>query len=537
MASFRNRANETIGFSYDALGRLTTKDLPGSEPDVTYGYDLLGRMTSAATSAQTLSFTFDALGRNLTQVGPNGTVSSTYDIAGRRTRITWPDSFYVDQDYLVTGEMSAIRENGATSGGGVLATFAYDDRGRRTSLSRGNGTVSGYGYDAVSRLSQLTENPGGSSFDLTLGFSYSPAGQIAQNIRSDPGSGPGQADLYAWAGHGSGTTSSTANGLNQIASHGGATLSYDAKGNMTSDPGRSFTYSSENLLTAASVNGISGMTLGYDPLMRLSKTGFSERLLYDGDRMVAEYNANTGTPIARYVFGPGVDEPLVWYDLTGSSPVRRFLHGDERGSIALISSDDGNPWQLNRYDEYGKPAANVMGRFQYTGQMWMPELGLYHYKARFYDQDKGRFVQPDPIGYSGGMNLYAYVGGDPVNFADPSGNEKICIPPPGERGGQWRCVEVDADDDKSGKDNDMNEAEKDAIKADFSGFILNGAVPFLHQRALWDGGNRCGEMRRRVRKPWPASLPSLWDLLPTIIIAPTTKPWTSFVVSGAKFGG
>ena len=55
-----------------------------------------------------------------------------YDLAGRRTRLTWPDSFYVDYDHLVTGEVSAVRENGATSGVGVLATYAYDDLGRRT---------------------------------------------------------------------------------------------------------------------------------------------------------------------------------------------------------------------------------------------------------------------------------------------------------------------------------------------------------------------------------------------------------------------
>ena len=115
---------------------MTYKDPPGSDPDVTYVYDLLNRMTSAATSSQTLSFTYDSLGRNLTQVGPQGTLTSTWDVAGRRTRITHPDGFYVDQDYLVTGELQKIRENGATSGVGVLATYAYDDLGRRSSITR-----------------------------------------------------------------------------------------------------------------------------------------------------------------------------------------------------------------------------------------------------------------------------------------------------------------------------------------------------------------------------------------------------------------
>ena len=84
--SRRLRDGNSIAFSYDTLNRVTAKDLPGSEPDVSYAYDLAGRMTSAATSSQTYSFAYDALGRNLTQVGPNGTLTSAWDIAGRRTR-------------------------------------------------------------------------------------------------------------------------------------------------------------------------------------------------------------------------------------------------------------------------------------------------------------------------------------------------------------------------------------------------------------------------------------------------------------------
>jgi len=56
--------------------------------------------------------------------------------------------------------------------------------------------------------------------------------------------------------------------------------------------------------------------------------------------------------------------------------------------------------------------------------MWIGEAGLYHYKARAYAPSLGRFLQSDPILHAGGMNLYAYVGGDPVNFVDPLGTQR-----------------------------------------------------------------------------------------------------------------
>jgi RHS repeat-associated protein len=91
------------------------------------------------------------------------------------------------------------------------------------------------------------------------------------------------------------------------------------------------------------------------------------------------------------------------------------------GLIVAIASNAGIRTAVTGYDEYGMPGATNTGRFAYTGQIRLPELGMYYYKARMYSAGLGRFLQVDPIGYQGGINLYGYVTDDPINATDPTG--------------------------------------------------------------------------------------------------------------------
>ena len=374
--------------------------------------------------SQTLTFVQDALGRLTSQTGPLGTIGYTYDAAGRRLTMSYPGSVLtVNYDYDVTGNVTKIRENGATSGVGVLATYAYDDLGQATSVTFGNGSVQSFAYNTGSQLTTLTNDLGGSAttHDLTQTFSYNPAGQIGSVTRSN--------DAYAWQAHYNVDRNYVADGLNRIMSAGGVGFTYDARGNLTSDGTNSYTYTAENLLKT----GPSSATLAYDPLGRLYETvggGVTTRFQYDGSDLIAEHNGSNAVQ-RRYVHGPGVDDPIVWYEGSAiSNTTRRFLMADERGSVVSVTDSAGATIAINAYDEYGIPAPGNVGRFGYTGQTWLPEVKMWYDKARIYAPTLGRFLQTDPIGYADGMNWYAYVGADPVNRTDPMGLDAIAPPRP-----------------------------------------------------------------------------------------------------------
>lgn len=248
--------------------------------------------------------------------------------------------------------------------------------------------------------------------DLSATFAYNPASQITTNVRTG--------DAYAWTQHFNQNLTGTPNGLNQLTQVGTKTLTHDTKGNVTAFGPKSFTYSSENLL----LTGPGSTSLSYDGLMRLRRVvagGATVNLVYDGLDRIAEVSSSVVQ--RRYVHGPGIDDPIVWYEGSGTTD-RRFLSSDERGSIVSVTNSSGMLLGINRYDEYGQPQSTNLGAFGYTGQAWLPSIGAWYYKARVYEPELGRFLQPDPIGYKDGPNFYVYVGADPITHIDPLGTEQ-----------------------------------------------------------------------------------------------------------------
>ncbi|MGX1747987.1 hypothetical protein, partial [Brevundimonas sp. NPDC055320] len=290
LLTYRNRGGNTFTSSYDALGRQTSVT-GGSMAARAYAYDNLGRLTSASiTAGGSMTRTWDALSRLIseTQNPLAKTVSYQYDLAGRRTRLTWPDGFFVNYDYNTAGDLTAIRENGAADW--LMVAWNYDNLGRRIAQNGSNGAKSSWTYDGAGRLSQLKHDLKDTAHDLTLTFGYNPAGQIVSRTASN--------DIYTYS-PGAGTVSYANNGRNQVTSVGGSAVAYDARHNITSAPAMgTYAYDNLNQMTSATVGG-TATSFAYDPAGRMSQMGAS-RLLYDGAQAIGEYNA-AGTLTRRHI--------------------------------------------------------------------------------------------------------------------------------------------------------------------------------------------------------------------------------------------
>ncbi len=442
--SWRRRDGNTINYGYDNLNRQTLKDIPGgTASDVYTDYDLLGHpcidafasdirasgpdctsLFSSLSGTSGVHYEYNGLGWLAETADLNGrAVSYGYNEAGVRNELWYPDGHVVAYTLDAANRQTAI---GYDTWSGLFSQ-SYDNLGRIYGQGKAGGSTT-YGSDNLGRLTSLSNDLNGSSYDVAWSFSYNPAGQLYQSLASST--------AYDYVEPSSGTINNTYDGLNRDAGIAALSGGFDNRGNLTYDGTRTFTYDVENrLLTATSTT--SNVKLVYDPLGRLAQYSTDggatyTDFLYDGVKLIGEYTHGNSTPNERYIFGYGIDDPLVWLHGSGTSDERWFWY-DQHGSVIGYSDSSGNLVDLYKYGPYGEPrdasnSINFSGaRFRYTGQIAIASAGLYYYKARIYDPIFGRFLQADPIGSKDDLDLYAYTSGDPANHADSTGTVRVTV--------------------------------------------------------------------------------------------------------------
>jgi len=425
-----------VGYGYDSAGDRTRLSYPDGKV-VTYAYDLAARLVNVTDwQFKTTSYSYNALGQPITVTLPNGVTSRySYDNAGRlavisHTTLTQTLGVYtytldamgnrvqVTETLPITNTMSL-----ALTSRGSIASGALSANGTRGSVTGFNG---GSAFLAFTHLQPVaTQTLTGGLSTLTINYGYDPLYRLtAANYSS------GQVYTYTYdavgnqssAGAPAGINFYTYDAANRVNTVNGQAYTWDNKGNLRSDGVVSYTYDAANRLTALSPNT---HTFSYDGMGdRVQQLTSSTPITYTLDQgagltqVLAEI---TGTQTTAHLYGL---TRLSQQTLTGT----QYFLDDGLGSVRELVDASGNLTLVKRYDPYGQTIASVgSGGSNYGfAAEYEDSTQLYYLRARYYTSRSGRFIQKDS--WAGddnnpqSLNAWAYVGGDPISFTDPSGH-------------------------------------------------------------------------------------------------------------------
>ncbi|NYE30633.1 RHS repeat-associated protein [Rhodanobacter sp. K2T2] len=366
-----------LGFSYDAMGRVTVVNYPDSNQAV-YSY----------TNGAVASVSLKVAGTSV-----NGATAITYrpmDMA--MSAWTSSNGLANSLSYDTDGRLTGINVPGKQS-----LSFTYDAADRITQITNGidNTLTQNFGYDYVSRLTSVYSSVENESY------------QYDANGNRNTGTVNGVTQTY--------TYSPTSNQLTGISGGASTQYGYDANGNTTL------------------VNGASSYQ--YDPYIRLDAAGGATDYVNPEGQRLRKMGGSTGTTY----FAPSTDGTLLaeddngtWVDyvrLNGrligriSAGQVSAIHDDQVGRTEVVTDASQNVmWLAQNFPFTQKvTTANITLNLGFPGQYYDAERQTWNNGYRDYSSGLGRYIESDPSGLMGGINTYAYVLSNPVSSADVLG--------------------------------------------------------------------------------------------------------------------
>jgi RHS repeat-associated protein len=461
-------------YSYDKLNRLLKKtpDASLSQPNITFTYFPTGTRQTLTDASGTTTYTYDNRDRLKTKATPAGTLSYTYDAHGNLLTIVssstngasvtyTPDALnrvgtVVDNRLVAQGVTSAtttytyypvgtvqnynystnavqtaytydtqnrLKTMGSTKGSTTLSSFTYTPfpAGNVQTIAEVSGRTVNYGYDNDYHLQSETiaNDPGGSNYNGAETYSYDFVGNrktLASTIPALPGS-----VSYTYDANDRLSTDTYDNNGNTTIS-GGVTNTYDFENRMLTHGAVSMVYDGDGNRVSETAGGVTTKFL----VDTLNPTGYSQVL----DELV------NGSVTKMYTYGL---QRISENQLSGSTWTPTFYGYDGHGNVRFLTSTTGALGNTYQFDAFGMPIASTgttANSYLYSGERLDSTLGLYHLRARYYNQSTGRFETIDPgteqksccSSRSCGprvRNLYAYADDDPANRIDPSGRDAI----------------------------------------------------------------------------------------------------------------
>ena len=463
------------GFSF-GVGRLTSTSYAGGSTRL--AYDALGRLVSqtsngaAGSSTLATAYEYDAAGNITALTYPSGRKLFISYTNGQPSAMSLAPTAGGAPALLISGiqwqPFGPVRSwQWAMNGGSRLHERVFDLHGRVVRYPVGN-LVRDLSYDAADRIAAYTHfsaSTGVAAPAANQSFAYDELGRLTGVVTSGWNSAIGydaNGNRTGTALNGIANTYTTDSASNRVVGISNPTrsLAYDAAGNTTADTGAipyTATYDASNRLGSVAANS---QTTNYSYnahgqrvakvtestavvvcspspsgklicAMRPQPAPVVTRFAYDQQgRLLGEYDSVDQT-IQEFVWLGDTPIAVVapeWINNTYST-VAYYIHADHLNTPRQITDQAANiRWSWDA-EPFGAPAPNTnpsgLGTFtfnlRFPGQYFDVESGLSYNWHRDYDAGLGRYTQSDPIGLAGGINTYAYVGGNPISRVDPTG--------------------------------------------------------------------------------------------------------------------